>query len=877
MSRLISKATTGISRRDFLKGSATATAAVAGLSLLGSSTGSVRKAYAEEAQIMHAIPEDLESQGKWVSAACWHNCGGRCLNKALVVDGVVIRQKTDDTHEDTPDYPQQRSCVRGRSQRNQVFSPDRIRKPLKRKGWMPGGGENSNGQMRGKDEWEEIEWDEALDLIAAELLRIREEYGNRSVFCLGADINKLFANFGGYITRWGTTSEGSWTYTPGMVGFEDWGAGINDRFDLRTCETILLIGANPAWSSAGNPAYHALQMKEAGVKFIAVDPYYNDTYALLGAEWIPSRPNCDTALLIGMAHCLITEDDPETNPLIDWEFLDKYTIGFDADHMPEGEDPAGNFKDYVLGTYDGEPKDAEWASKICGVPADKIHYLANEIRKDKKVGILTSWAAGRNQNSDNWPQMVMTIGCMTGHLGKSGHSCGVSAHDFAMNGGTYLVSAGGAGLPAFPNPNAEDCFVDAFLWDAILNGHYKFTGNSGTKRCAAIEKDVDIHCIWHADRALLQTTDGMTTGIAAHRKVDLVVTNAQFMTTNAKYSDFILPVSTRWEREGGFLSGNTEILFMYNRVVPRFYETYSDAEIVEMMAPRLGIDPKDIYPIDEKQQFFNQCAGATYVDENGERQTLISFTQEEIDEMGVEGEPQEGAISFTEYKEKGEFQIKREPGDSYTYIAFKDFIDDPEGHPRGSESGKFEIYSRKLAEMVNSFGFSEIKPIPTWIPPVEGYAATFVDGNIDGEKGEYPYQIMNPHYLRRSHTVFDNVQWLREAWPNPVYISEKDAMDNGIVTGNTVKLTSPRGSVLRTALVTKRWMPGVIGLPHGAWVDVDEETGIDTAGADNYLTGVICTGQCVSGWNTCICNIEKYSDEPLIADVDKPMRVSYDD
>ena len=61
------------------------------------------------------------TDGTWVTAACWHNCGGRCLNKALVKDGVVIRQKTDDTHEDSPDYPQQRACVRGRAQRNHVL------------------------------------------------------------------------------------------------------------------------------------------------------------------------------------------------------------------------------------------------------------------------------------------------------------------------------------------------------------------------------------------------------------------------------------------------------------------------------------------------------------------------------------------------------------------------------------------------------------------------------------------------------------------------------------------------------------------------------------------------------------------------------------
>jgi len=70
-------------------------------------------------------------------------------------------------------------------------------------------------------------------------------------------------------------------------------------------------------------------------------------------------------------------------------------------------------------------------------------------------------------------------------------------------------------------------------------------------------------------------------------------------------------------------------------------------------------------------------------------------------------------------------------------------------------------------------------------------------------------------------------------------------------------------------------MPGVIGLPHGAWVDIDEKTGIDTGGADNILCGPISTGQGVSGWNSCICNMEKYTGAPLIPDIEKPQRIFF--
>jgi anaerobic dimethyl sulfoxide reductase subunit A len=147
-----------LTRRSFLKWSAAlgSTAVIAGKVNFGFK-------YTEVA------PQTAEEEGKWLPVACWHNCGGRCGNYALVKDGVVVRQKTDDTHSDSPDFPQQRGCARGRSQRHQVFGADRLKYPMKRKNWEPGGGKK---ELRGKDEWVRISWDEALDIVASETGRI---------------------------------------------------------------------------------------------------------------------------------------------------------------------------------------------------------------------------------------------------------------------------------------------------------------------------------------------------------------------------------------------------------------------------------------------------------------------------------------------------------------------------------------------------------------------------------------------------------------------------------------------------------------------------------------------------------------------------------
>ena len=90
-----------VSRRTFMKGgaafTAAMTAALAGLPLTGCRT------------MLSPSGGRVLADGKWVPADCWHNCGGRCLLKAYVVDGIPLRVKTDDTKVDTPDNPQQRA------------------------------------------------------------------------------------------------------------------------------------------------------------------------------------------------------------------------------------------------------------------------------------------------------------------------------------------------------------------------------------------------------------------------------------------------------------------------------------------------------------------------------------------------------------------------------------------------------------------------------------------------------------------------------------------------------------------------------------------------------------------------------------------------
>src|SRR5213080_4207642 len=116
-----------------------------------------------EAPRVHAAPGESV-----VTSTCGHNCGGRCVVNAHVRDGRIVKISTD-PRKWTPEVPPLHACVRGFGQVERVYHPDRLQRPLRRSG------------PRGSGSFEPVSWDEALDAIAREMLRIRDTYGNAAI------------------------------------------------------------------------------------------------------------------------------------------------------------------------------------------------------------------------------------------------------------------------------------------------------------------------------------------------------------------------------------------------------------------------------------------------------------------------------------------------------------------------------------------------------------------------------------------------------------------------------------------------------------------------------------------------------------------------
>ncbi len=121
------------------------------------------------ARTIYEAPRPAPRPGETVvTSTCGHNCGGRCVVNAHVRDGRIARISTD-ARRWNPDHPPLQACARGVGQIERTYHPDRLQYPMRRTG------------PRGSGQYERISWDEALDEVAAQLLRVRETWGNEAI------------------------------------------------------------------------------------------------------------------------------------------------------------------------------------------------------------------------------------------------------------------------------------------------------------------------------------------------------------------------------------------------------------------------------------------------------------------------------------------------------------------------------------------------------------------------------------------------------------------------------------------------------------------------------------------------------------------------
>jgi anaerobic dimethyl sulfoxide reductase subunit A len=597
---------------------------------------------------IYEAPRAIAKPGETiVTSTCGHNCGGRCVVNAHVTDGRIVHISTD-ARRWNPEHPPLPACARGVGQIERTYHPDRLQYPMRRTG------------PRGSGQYERITWDEALDTVAGEMLRIRETYGNAAILDASRTgtqsmlhgrvaAQRFLYMFGGCTDLWSNMSAEAEVFSVRITyGEKDYKSAGREPTDFQNSKFILMWGWSPGDGTFGTGTMQYLKhAKKNGTRIVCVDPRITMTSKQLADEHVFIRPSTDAAALIAMAYVIVSEN------LHDQDYCDRHVHGFD-----EGDVPAGaSYKSYLLGLEDGHPKTPEWAAAITGIPAETIRRLAIEFASSKPAALQTGYAAGRTVFGEQFHRAAYALAAITGNVGISGGNSGVS------NGATGR--AGIKSLPIGKNP------IDAKVASPLL-ADLLARGRAGGY-------PADIRMIYSSGGDLFNQCPNAGKMAASLDKVEFFVAQDHFLTPTARLADIVLPATTFWERNDvhtPWAGAGHYAIYMRQAIEP-MYECRNDIDIFDDLSRRVGING---YNEKTETEWLKELTGDVVDD-------FDAFTKQGVARFPVPPD----AVAFAR-------QIRGE-------------------QKFATPTGKIEIYSTFLAENPDLYGLGIIPPVPTWFAP----------------------------------------------------------------------------------------------------------------------------------------------------------------
>jgi trimethylamine-N-oxide reductase (cytochrome c) len=756
--------------------------------------------------------------------------------------------------------------------KSMVYSRDRLLYPMKRVDFDPHG--NRNCQNRGTSGYERISWDEALDIVAGQIRRVKKDYGPGAILN-GSGSHHTWGNLGYWLSsrlRFFNT-----------IGPETYGT-VEDC--LKHSEMVVFWSSDPESTSGVYGAFEGTirrqWLKELGIKMVHIDPFYNHTAALMGGKWLAPRPATGNALALAIAYVWITEK------LYDRQYVASRTVGFDK------------WKDYILGKEDGVPKTPEWQENESNIAAKDVRALAREWGSKKTYlaagGLQGFGSACRCATGNEWARSMVCLMAMQG-LGKPGVNMGCLQQGspvdtkfffpgYAEGGlsgdiqGTALAVNMYQRMPQLPSVNSVYQRVPRLkIPEAILDGHcegypvdpktiegqflkfgYPTPGHSPVK----------MYYKYGGSHFGTMTETNRYARAYRSENLEFVVNQSIWFEGEAKFADVLLPACTSFERwdisefancggyiQHSFTQCNHRVAVLQHKCIEPLGESKSDYQIFWDLAKRLGLAA----PFSEGMSELDWC------------KRLFDATD------------LPNHISWKDFLKKGYFVIPPPPENLRDPVSFRWFAEDrpkdtPELAPlpadyteqfgRGlqTQSGKLEFECSSLKRFDPHD--PERPPISKYIPAWEGHHTTAL-------YEKYPLQLISPHPRFSFHTMGDgkdsivnDVKDHRVLIDGYYYwivrINSKDAAHRGIGHNDLVKVFNDRGAVVCAAQVTERIPTGSVhSYESAADYDPVGEPGEspDRGGCINILTPsrtIIKKSHSIA-CNSCLVQIEKWDQK----------------
>jgi anaerobic selenocysteine-containing dehydrogenase len=461
---------------------------------------------------------------------CPRNCYDSCSMLTYVRNGKLVKVEGDPLH----GYTQGRLCAKGYAYREYVYSPDRLRYPLRQ-------------HPRGSGRWERISWDQALDLIADKIIDLKERYGSN----LALAYNKVSGNIGflhdaveGMFKSLGAHTQ--------PVGDPCLAAGQDALYynlgkplspppeSMAEAGLIMLWGANPAWT-----AVHQLDFmnkaRDKGAKLVVIDPLFTPTAAQADV-FIQIRPGTDGLLAMALAKILIERN------LHDQKFIDSHLWGWEP------------FLRYLHNIS------LSSVQAVTGVPLAAMNELVSFYATSKPCATWIGFGLQRSSNGGQNVRAISTLNAISGDLGQKG-------------GGLFYLHPGRDLFPQ--NLLNHPCPLPA----GKTNRKVDVNNFAGSLFALA---DPPVRLLWIAGRNPLTQDQDLGEWQELLRSLELVVTVDLFMTRTAALSDLVLPAASHFEEADLIVSYWHQWLALNEKALPPYYEAKSDLEIARMLTHRLN-------------------------------------------------------------------------------------------------------------------------------------------------------------------------------------------------------------------------------------------------------------------------------------------------
>jgi biotin/methionine sulfoxide reductase len=681
-----------------------------------------------------------------------------------------------------------------------IHHETRIARPMVRAGYLEHG-IDSDRAGRGSEAFVPVSWDQALDLVAGELQRVKAEHGNRSIYASSgwsspgvfhhskSQLDRFFNGFGGFIDQVTNYSFGAASViVPHVVGGMQPVLGPHAAWPTIAEHTDLMVmfggmaPKNGQVNSRGLARHEAPEqlrkVVEAGVEFVSISPLRDDARESLGAEWLAIRPNTDTAMMLALAHTLLAEG------LHDAGFLATHCTGFER------------FESYLLGEADGQAKDADWAAPITGIEPETTRALARRMARSRTL-ISVSWSVQRADHGEQPYWAAITLAAMLGQIGLPGGGIGFgygSIHGVGMPRQRIPVPK----LPLGDNPVADYIPV-ARITDMLLDPGGEFDFNGKKLRYP------DARLIYWAGGNPFHKQQDINRLLQGWRKPETIIFHEPWWTPAARRADIVLPATTTLERNDIFASALDSHFIAMKQAIEPVGEALSDHTIFTRLAERLGF----------AEQFT----------EGRDEMEWLRHIYDVARQQAARGEIE--MPGFDAFWNDGHFEIAVPANPVVPYTEFRE---DPTANPLKTPSGRIEIYSEEIA----GFGYDDCPGHAAWLEPAEWLGADKAD--------DYPLHMLSNQPRHRLHSQMDPgtvSQAAKIAGREPVRINVDDAAARGIGHGDLVRVYNDRGSCLAGAEVTDAVMPGVIILATGGWydpADAGEVGALCKQGNPNVLT-----------------------------------------